>query len=280
MIKPSKLNFGTSGIPLRTENPSTENGIKKVHELGLDAMELEFVRNVNINENKAPEIKKIAEKEDVVLTCHGQYYVNLNAELEEKIEASKNRIMHAAKIAYLCGAYSVCFHAAYYMKQEPKLVYDKVKEALKDVTKKLKDKGYDIWIRPETTGRRAQFGTLEEILKLSQEIENVMPCIDFSHLHARTKANNTHEEFNDLLGMVEKALGREGLNNMHIHLSGINYGDKGEKNHLNLRESDMNYADLLNVFKAFKIKGVIIGESPNVEVDALFLKKEFGKIKE
>ena len=85
-----------------------------MHELGLDAMELEFVRNVNINENKAPEIKKIAEKENVILTCHGQYYVNLNAEIEEKIEASKNRIMHAAKIAYLCGAYSVCFHAALY----------------------------------------------------------------------------------------------------------------------------------------------------------------------
>jgi deoxyribonuclease-4 len=155
-----------------------------------------------------------------------------------------------------------------------------VKEALKEVTKKLKDKGYNIWIRPETTGRKAQFGTLEEILKLSQEIENVMPCIDFSHLHARTQANNTFEEFNDLLQMVEKALGKEGLNNMHIHFSGINYGDRGEKNHLNLRESDMNYADLLQVFKNFRIKGVVIGESPNVEVDALFLKNEFRKIKE
>ena len=66
---------------------------------------------------------------------------------------------------------------------------------------------------------------------------------------------------------------------MHIHLSGINYGDKGEKNHLILQESDLNYKDLLKVWKEFKIKGCVVCESPNIEDDALLLQKTWHKIR-
>ena len=77
---------------------------------------------------------------------------------------------------------------------------------------------------------------------------------------------------------IEKGLGKEGLNNMHIQICGINYGPKGEKNHINLNESDFNWKELLKVWKEFKIKGVVIDESPNVEGDALLLKKTYSEI--
>ena len=103
-----------------------------------------------------------------------------------------------------------------------------------------------------------------------------MPCIDFAHLHARSGGKyNTSLEFKEILEKVEKMLGKEGLQNMHIHMSGIAYSEKGEKNHLILKESDFNYKDLLKVWKEFKIKGVVINESPNIEVDALLMKKTF-----
>ena len=106
-----------------------------------------------------------------------------------------------------------------------------------------------------------------------------MPCVDFSHLHARSNGKfNTRNEFQQVLEEIEKVLGRDGLENMHIHLSGIAYSEKGEKNHLKLEESDMNYKDLLKVWKEFKIAGVVICESPNVEEDALLLKNEFYKL--
>ncbi|MEK6937589.1 MAG: TIM barrel protein, partial [Nanoarchaeota archaeon] len=131
---------------------------------------------------------------------------------------------------------------------------------------------------PETTGKPTQWGDLKEILRLSQELEQVLPCIDFSHLHARTGGkNNTYEEFRQMLVEVEKAKGREALNNMHIHVSGINYTAKGERNHLNLQESDLNYKDLIKAWKEFKIKGVVISESPNIEGDALLMKEEWDK---
>jgi deoxyribonuclease IV len=271
-----KLRFGTAGIPICAAGTGTANGIATVRKLGLDAMELEFVRSVNISKEKAPLIKAAAEKNKVTLTCHGEYYINLNSQEIEKIVASKRRIYNAAKIASLCGAHSMTFHAAYYMKQEPEKVYQMVKNGMKEVLKKLNDEGHNIILRPETTGKATQWGDLKEIVRLSQKLENVLPCIDFSHLHARTAGkNNTYAEFKEMLTLVESKLGREALNNMHIHLSGIHYSDKGERHHLNLTESDMNYKDLLRVWKEFKIKGTVISESSNIEKDALMLQKEY-----
>ncbi|MBT4541122.1 TIM barrel protein [Candidatus Woesearchaeota archaeon] len=282
LIKPSKLLFGSAGIPLSTPDRNISNGVKHVRKLGLDAMELEFVRSVNVSEEKAPLIKEIAKKNKVVLTCHGQYYINLNSLEPEKVTASVGRVLNAARIAWLCGGYSMTFHAAYYMKLEAEKVFTKVKKEMKKIVKTLQDEDNKIWIRPETTGKPSQWGTFQEIVKLSEEVEHVLPCIDFSHVHARhagplgdaSKYNN-YDEFCEILGYVEKKLGREALNNMHCHVSGINYGPKGERNHLILKESDMKYKELMKAFKDFKLKGIIISESPNIEVDGLLMQKTY-----
>lgn len=273
-----KLRFGTAGPPLSTSDRNTINGIAQVRKLGLDAAEIEFVRQVFIKEDAAHPVKEAGKKHDVALTCHGQYFINLNAAEKETVLASMQRIAHAAKIASMCGAESMTFHAAYYLGQDKEIVYNKVKDSLKEVIRQMQDAGHKIWIRPETTGKPTQWGDLKEILRLSQELEQVLPCIDFSHLHARTGGkNNTYEEFRQMLVEVEKAKGREALNNMHIHVSGINYTAKGERNHLNLQESDLNYKDLIKAWKEFKIKGVVISESPNIEGDALLMKEEWDK---
>ncbi|MFC1685646.1 TIM barrel protein [Nanoarchaeota archaeon] len=244
-FKPKELYFGTPGIPIRTEPRETVNGVREVKKLGLGAMELEFVRMININKDKAPIVKETASKEGIVMTSHGQYFVNLASLKKETIHASVGRMVDAAVRASECGAYSITWHAAFYQGREKELIYKMVKDGFKEVLKKVHDKGIkDIWLRPETMGKPTQWGDLKEVLKLSSEVEGVLPCIDWSHLHARTIGkNNTLKEFKEMLGEYEKVLGREGLNNMHCHLSGINYGEKGEKNHLVLKESDMNYKD-------------------------------------
>ncbi|MEK6808290.1 MAG: TIM barrel protein [Nanoarchaeota archaeon] len=277
-MKFESLLFGTAGIPLSCKGGTTSDGIEQVRNLGLECMELEFVRNVNIKKEKAPPIKELARKNKVVLSCHGQYFINLNSLEPEKVTASKKRILNAAEIANLCGAFSMCFHAAYYMGQEPKGVYERVKSQLKEVIQFLQENSNPIWIRPELTGKETQFGNLQEILKLSTELEQVMPCIDFSHCHARYNGKyNSYEEFYSILAEIERTLGRECLDNLHIHVSGIEYGPKGEKNHLNLEESDLNYKGLIKAWQEFKIKGVIISESPNIEGDALLMKRSYEK---
>ncbi|MBS3171297.1 TIM barrel protein [Candidatus Woesearchaeota archaeon] len=273
-----KLRFGTSGIPLSSSKKGTAAGIKKVRELNLDAMELEFVRAIYIKKDKTPEIKQVAEKEDIVLTCHAPYFINLNSEDKKKFYASIGYIKNSAAITSLCGGYSVCFHAGYYQKQNPKKVYDKIKEAVKIITKDVKEFDKKIWIRPETTGKIAQFGTIHEILDLSVEFDNVLPCIDWSHLHAWSNGKyNTKEEFTDVLTLMESKLGRKALDNVHFHCQGVEYSERGEKYHTNLKDSDLKYQELLKVWKDFKLKGVVIAESPNVEDDAQLMNKFYCK---
>ena len=274
-----ELIFGTAGIPLSANPRTTGDGIKHVKKLGLGSMELEFVHSVNISKEKAPLINKIAKENDVVLSCHAPYYINLNSSKKETIRASIDRILNAARITNLCGGWSTCFHAGYYEGQDPKKVYDIIKGNIKEIAYTLKDEGVDIWIRPETTGKDSQFGNVDEILQLSQEIDNVMPCVDFAHFHARTNGKyNTYPEFCSILEKIEKTLGKKGLENMHIHITGIAYGPKGEKNHLTLDESDLKYKELLKALKDFKVKGIVVSESPNLEGDALLMQKVFGKI--
>ena len=274
-----RLLFGTAGIPLSANPRTTIDGIRHVKKLGLGAMELEFVRSINITKEKAPEVKKAAEQNNVVLTCHAPYFINLNSLEKAKIKASIDRILNSARIANLCGAYSVCFHAGFYMGQEPKKVYDTIKQNLKEIVSILKKENNRIWVRPETTGKETQFGNVDEILQLSQEFDNVMPCVDFAHFHARTNGKyNTYKEFASILEAIEKKLGKKGLENMHMHITGIAYGPKGEKNHLTLNESDLKYQELIKVLKDFKVKGVAISESPNIEGDALLMQKSFEKI--
>lgn len=280
MIKIDRLRFGTAGIPLSTPKPSTLTGIEQVRKLGLDAMELEFVRGVNITPELAKKIKYVARKNDVLLTAHAPYYINLNAAEKAKVEASKKRIIQSAERLHDAGGWSVVFHAGYYLKQDPSKVYEKIKNEIKDIVKVLQDKGIDVWIRPELTGKPTQFGNLKELIKLSQDVEQVLPAIDFAHCHARHNGKyNSIEEWREMLSLIEKELGREALDNMHIHISGIHYSEKGERNHLNLQESDLKWEDLLRVLKEFRVKGVVISESPNIEGDALLMKKKYEEIK-
>lgn len=271
------LLFGSPGIPASTEPRNTENGIKRVRELGLDAMEFEFVRNVYVKKEQTAHLKQIAQQNNIVLTCHGQYWVNLTSLENTKIKQSIDRMLDAARIVHACGGWSITWHLAFYLGQPKEKVQKLVTERVKSVVKTLRNEGNDIFIRPETTGKPTQWGDLDECLKLSQDVEGVLPCIDFAHLHARHGKMNTTEEFREILAKIEKALGRFGLDNMHIQVSGINYGPKGERNHLNLEdpESDLRWKELLAVWKEFDIKGVVITESPNIEGDALLLKKMY-----
>jgi len=278
MNKMKKLLFGTAGIPLSSKGSTTAEGISGVKELCLGSMELEFVRSVNITKERAPEVKEAAEKNKIVLTCHAPYFINLNSLEKPKYHASINRILSSARILNLCGGYSCCFHAGFYMKSTKEETFERIRKGVKEISEALKKEKNNVWLRLETTGKASQFGNIDEILRLSAEFSNVMPCIDFAHLHARSIGKyNSYEEFSEILGKVEKVLGKKGLQNMHIHIAGIEYGEKGERRHLNLRDSDLKYKELMKAFKDFKIKGVIICESPNIEEDALLMKKSYEK---
>lgn len=264
-----KLYFLTAGVPLRASNKGYEAGFKVLDEMNLDGLELEFVRGVRISD-KSREAVGATNK---VITAHAPFYVNLNAREEEKVEASVQRIIETAEVTNSLGGYSITFHAGFYLGQDAELVYNNIKSQIKIITDTLEKSNNKIWIRPETTGKATQWGDLEEIVRLSKEFETVLPCVDFSHLHARYNGiSNTYDEFCAIFDKIGTEIGSYALENFHAHIAGIEYGAKGEKKHLNLEESDFNYKDLLKAFKKFGVKGAVICESPNIEDDAKLLK--------
>lgn len=272
------LLFGTGGAPHSAKSKTTIDGIERIAELGLGCMEVEFVQGVKMGEAGARLVGEMGNRAGVKLSAHGPYFVNLNAREPEKIRASQDRILQTARIASICGAESITFHAAFYLGDPPEKAYNTVKKYLAEVLHQLKRENNRVWIRPEVMGKLSEFGTIEEILNLSTELEGVAPCLDFAHWHARTGKSNSYQEFVSILEQVEQRLGRAALDSMHIHVSGIDYGKKGEIKHLNLKESDFQYAELLKALRDCDAKGIVICESPNLEEDALLLQATYNTV--
>jgi len=274
----AKLLFGTAGIPLSTWPQETGEGIRRVAALGLDCMEVEFVQGIYLNEAQAKAMAGIARNNRIKLSVHASYYLNFNAHERPKLHSSQGILHKAAKIARLCEAQSIVFHPGFYLGDPPEQVYETVKTSIREVLNKLGDDDNPIILRPESAGKPTQFGTIDEICRLASDLPRVAPCIDFAHWHARTGGNNTYEEFSGLLRDLQKNLGESGLQDMHIHVSGIEYGKGGEKKHLPVRSSDLRYEDLLRALKDHGVSGTVICESPNREEDALFLKESYQKV--
>lgn len=266
-----KLHFLTAGIPSNAKDYS--NAFEKLDEMNLDGLEVEFVHGVRYSEKTR---EAILNRNNKIITHHGPYYINLNAQEYEKQEASIKRVLDTARAAKDLEAYSITYHAAFYLGQDSQTVTKKMIDIHKKIIEILQEENNNVWIRPETTGKKSQWGTLNEIIEVSKEFSNVLPCIDFAHIHAREDGKfNTYDEFCYILEHLGNKLGEIALNNFHGHVAGIEYGLKGEKKHLIFEEADFNYKDLLKAFKKFDVKGAIVCESPNIEIDTKILKEYY-----
>lgn len=273
------LLFGTAGVPISSKDRSSEGGVRRIRELNLDALELEFVQGVRMGEEKAKKVGIVAKEDEVALSCHAPYYINLNSREPEKISASRDRILQTSRISQILGVKSVIFHPAFNHGDPSEVVLERVIRELSLVRETLDAEGNAIILRPETTGKGTQFGDLEETIQIAKEVPGVLPCIDFGHLHARTNGRyNTYDEFCEILDVTAESLGDRWVKNVHFHISGIEYGLKGEKRHLVLQESDLRYQELLKACHSFGVEGLAICESPNLENDALILQQTYREL--
>ncbi|MCJ7734074.1 MAG: TIM barrel protein [Anaerolineales bacterium] len=265
--------FGTVGTPINkpAKPGGSVGGIYYLAELGLEAMELGWVRSVRVSESTAENIQAAGKEQDVALSVHAPYYINLNAD-EEEWPKSRNRLMDAARAGYASGATDIVFHPGSYFGKPPAEVLNTSLPRLEGCVKELQAEGNSVLLRPETMGKGAMLGSLEDTLEMSQ-LTGVEPCLDFAHLHARPGdgSMNSYSEWMDVLTAYQKKLGDESLQRLHCHLSGIEYTEKGEQNHLAITESDFNLDGLFRALKKFNAGGRILCESPIMEEDALFL---------
>lgn len=271
------LRFGTVGSPGGTPKSGSTAAIEYLRSLGLNTLELAWVQSVRIQDRACAECKDYAVRNDIKLSVHAPYYINLNSQTAELMEKSDARLLLAARKGYLAGATEIIFHPGSYHAQQPEEVYQRAKQKLIELTGILREEGVNVTLRPETMGKSAMFGNLEEVMRLSKEVPGVAPCIDVAHLHARPGDGsfNTYNEFAGMLRLVRDELGSDGLHTMHFHISGIEYGPKGERNHVMLAESDLAWREFLQACVDFDVAGTVACESPTQETDALMLQSTF-----
>ncbi|GER78005.1 MAG: TIM barrel protein [Anaerolineales bacterium] len=274
--------FGTVGSPIGSpKKPGGSVGaIEFSKSIGLDALELGWVQAVRVSEETCAAIKAAGAAHGVALSVHAPYFINLNADKDEWPK-SRKRLMDAAHYGHLAGATEIVFHPGSYFGRDPREVMKAALPRLEKCVVELRKAGNPVTLRPETMGKSAMLGSFEDALEMSRQIAGVQPCLDFAHLHARPGDGtvNSADEWSRLLERYAQVLGAQALTNLHIHLSGIEYGPKGEKNHLPLDEADLKWKDLLKTLKKFGCGGRILCESPIMEEDALRMKKAWGKMR-
>jgi deoxyribonuclease-4 len=273
------LRFGTSGIPRTSAKPGTVHGIRRARELGLDHLEMAWVNGVRMSDASADAIAAAAREHDLTLTAHAPYFVNLCGE-PEVVDRSCARLVEAGRLGVRCGARSFCFHAGFYGKLAPAEANRRVQGELVRITATLGQRKLEIDVRAELTGKASQVGSLEEVLEWSAAVPGVLPCVDFSHRYARDCGqHNRYDDFAATLTAIGARLGRPALERLHVHISGIEYGPKGERRHEPLRETKFRWKELLRALKDLRVSGWVVCESPCMEDDALLLQKTYKRLK-
>jgi deoxyribonuclease-4 len=267
--------FGPAGVPpmFRLIGATTMDVPKLLHDEGLDAFEYQASRwgpKPQIKQEDAQKLGEEARKNDVKLSMHGSYFVNLSGK-KEVVEASKRRLVACATAADWMGAYVVVFHTGFYGKFEKDYAFKTCLSAIKEVTAEIKNLGLKVKLGPETMGRKFQVGTLEEILTINQEVEGTQLVIDWGHLHALHLGTlKKVEDFRAIAEKVEEKLGTKTLRSMHCHFSKIEFSSQGEKRHHTLDEEKYGpeFRMLAEVIVDFGLHPTMICESPILDVDA------------
>ena len=245
--------------PAGTEGLGNLKGVRRVARMKLDCMEVEFTYGVRMSVQDAREVGALAKDKGIVLSVHAPYYINLASDEKEKIRASKKRILDSCQRAHALGAQNVVFHAGFYQKKSAEKTYAMVKKAILEIQRRIKNNRWKVKLCPEVTGKASQFGSIDELLTLKKETDCSL-CIDFAHLYARSQGRVDY-------GQVLKKLPKK----FHAHFSGIAFGPRGERKHLNTTKKF--FEPLAEALLKSNREVTLICESPQPYKDAAMMKR-------
>ncbi|MEM5872397.1 MAG: TIM barrel protein [Candidatus Aenigmatarchaeota archaeon] len=265
-----EIRLGPSGIPISTKENSTIEGVKRVVELGLNALEVSYTHGIHMSIKTAEELGKIAKDLDVELSIHVPYFVNLASLNKKIVEASKKRIIDSLERGVAMNATIVAVHAGYYGKDKEKAI-EMIFEACKEITELIEKNGWNIEFGLETMGKQKSFGSLDEIINLCKNLKHLVPYLDPAHIYARQGGKINYREIFDKLEVLK-------LKKYHSHFSGIKYslvgiGKGNEKQHVPINEAGPDFKEFAKEILKRKKDITIICESPILEFDALKMKK-------
>ena len=277
------IKFGPSGNSesfYAEGHAHTEEAAKFVKDRGLDCFEYSFGRGVRMTDEKAFSIGAAFEKEGVELSAHAPYFINLANPDDEMAQKSYGYILDTALVLKKMGGKRVVFHPAAQGKatrEDAVALTEKRMQVLRDL---IYENGLqDMIFCPETMGKLAQIGTVEEIVRFCKVDSIFVPCVDFGHINAREQGSlKTVEDYKSRLQYMIDELGYERMKHFHIHFSKIMYSVKGEIKHLTFADDvyGPEFEPLALALKELQLDPYIVSESDGTQVeDAKYMKNAY-----
>ena len=267
------IRLGPAGIPLSAKGNNSAFGVTRCAELGLNAMELEFVHGVKMGVNVAKELGIVAKKLDVALSIHAPYFINLTSTDKAKVSASERMILDTLERGAAMKAVTIVIHAGWYGKLSSEQATEQMIYEFKKISKLAEQRSWDVRIGMETTGRMSQWGTVDEILVVCKEVPQCAPVIDWAHLYARAGGSIDYPAILDKL---------KNFKHLHCHFEGVKFsskkpGEGNEVSHLPIN-GHPPFEPLAKEILKRKIDATIIAEGPTLESDSMKMKRIFEKL--
>ncbi len=273
-----RTRFGPAGYPI--DSPKAE-AFRYLRSIGLDGMEYQAVRSIPKSRELLRWIREQASENDVVLSLHAPYAINLASEDPKKREASMMRILSAAKAAHGMGAKHVTFHPGYYGKFGREDALKMAISALERLAEVIKGRGLQVELGPETTGKPSQLGSLDDVLTMAESVEGVVPTVDFAHIHVRGGGIiRGKEDYERILDEIERRLGT--LDGLVIHFTEVEptKSGYGERMHHELGSGyGPEFEPLAWLMVERDVRWLVISESPLLERDSLKMKRVYVRLR-
>lgn len=236
-----------------------EKGIDKYKKAGLGCAEVEFTHSIYMDNKRAKEVGDYAKKQGIHLSIHAPYYLNLVSKKKSVIIQSMKSILKCAELGHHMGAKYIVFHSGYYSGRTNDEAFEMVEHAIKQMNSVIDEHGWNVMLAPETTGKLSQFGDIDELYKMHKKTKCAV-CVDFAHMRAKY---NGKIDFKHVCDTMKKF----SFSPLHLHMSGITWGPKGEKAH-KLTPID-EIKEVLHWLKKYKFSVTMINESPDTFGDAV-----------
>lgn len=257
----------------------TEDSAAFVKAHGLDCFEYSFGRGVHLSEKKAKSICAAFEREGVEISAHAPYYINFGNPDDEMAAKSYGYVLDSAKAIKLMGGQRVVFHPAAQGKEGREIVVARTEERLHILRDYIYLNGLqDLIFCPETMGKIAQIGTVEEITRFCKVDPIYTPCVDFGHVNSREQGSlKTADDYKRLLGYMIDCLGFERMKHFHVHFSKIMYGARGEIKHLTFEDTvyGPEFEPLAEVLLEWKLEPYVVSESAGTQIEDAAQMKRF-----
>lgn len=261
--------LGPAGVPLSCKGRTTLEGVQHVQELGLNSMEIQFVRGIRMDEEYAMEVGELAKQLGVKLGVHSPYYTNICSDDDKTIEKSMDKIAMSGYFADIMKADVVVAHTGFYTSMSKEKTMEKAVESVTMLRDYFTDNKFSCKLGLEVMGKQQTIGDLDEIVKICKAVPGVVPIVDFAHIHARTNGGlKTKEDFQAVL----KKLDSLKLKHIHSYFTGVKYLNGNELNHVPIKKGDLDFTPLVEVILENDYNITVTSVSPIVEHDAMYMK--------